>query len=149
MAELIEASKDGHSDQHHLGRALRTLPYGEHFYELPRRWFNAYFLDDGGHAIDAGGNGWDPLLQVHLVNHLKFKYSIQPMVQHAATVAQQAADARNRVKSYTGSMFELLPQNDWTIQRAKSWWAGARGGVTRMRFLDEVDGLVDGPAVEP
>lgn len=83
------------TDQHWVGVALRSnTSFSAAFAEMPRTWMNAYFLDERGPGTGAEGGEeeekWEPQWQVHLVNHLKRKYSFRPLVERALGVYERA-----------------------------------------------------------
>lgn len=151
--------EDGHSDQHHLGRALRSpegASFAGAFYEIPRMWVNAYFLDnDATYAINEEGDGWYPVWQVHLVDHLKFKYSFRTLLEQAIEVTTEALALQADVKiagRRSGALavrnaMELLPSTAWTIRRAREHWEIVEPGIDGMLFLDEVHGVVNANGV--
>lgn len=147
------------SDQHWIGMTLRrneTLAAA--FAEMPRTWMNAYFLDDVGAGTGslAGDDeeAWAPQWQVHLVNHLKRKYSFRPMVERALDVyGRGVAAAGGRMDNEAGKLsrpgegrregetrpvgLDKLPQAAWAGDAAEEWWADRRTGIDGIRFLDE------------
>ncbi|WVQ81413.1 hypothetical protein IAT38_003537 [Cryptococcus sp. DSM 104549] len=116
------------SDQILLGRRLLDDPeLASHFYEIPQRWLNAYFLEPE--------DEWaPPQLQVHFVNRLKFKYAFMPVVKALSEVLVRGREAAERAgKGGTG--LELLPDVEKAERAGREWWAQAKSGVKDMRFL--------------
>lgn len=126
------------SDQHYMGLRLRTQQkYSDHFYEIPKQWLNAYWLNE------LGTKPWKPMLHVHLVNWLSDSVSWRPMVRQAIRIAKEAKGAYSREYNVRGSVqnsifgFELLPQYENTKKSSEKWWKQAVNGIRKMRFLDE------------
>jgi hypothetical protein len=147
------------TDQHWIGVSLRrNETFANAFAEMPRYWMNSYFLDDvgAGTASPAGDDeeAWAPQWQVHLVNHLKRKYSWRPLVERALAVYRRGVAAVGGSVDNEGGRvsrpgegrkggevravgLDKLPQADWARDAAEAWWQGRRTGIEGIRFLDE------------
>ncbi|KAL1413583.1 oligosaccharyl transferase subunit ost3/OST6 [Vanrija albida] len=130
VIRLFESRARGaHTDQSAWGLMLRSDPgLAAGFYEMPKHWLNAYWLEDM-----ADG----PVLQIHHVNWLK-ELPFAPAIRHAVGVAREA-----RARGGGGNGLHLMPQ--WRVAQdaAKEWWAKTPGGIASMRFLDEELGVLD------
>ncbi|OCF42242.1 hypothetical protein I317_03977 [Kwoniella heveanensis CBS 569] len=126
------------SDQVLLAQILVDDPdLAQHFYEIPRFWINAYWIAD---------TEWDPStpqLQVHLVNHLKRRVSLAPIVRHNLAILEAAAEAKANLDTMSeadqeygyGHGLDLLPQWNVTLDAGREFWEGAQGGIDGMRWL--------------
>ncbi|WWC91830.1 uncharacterized protein L201_006777 [Kwoniella dendrophila CBS 6074] len=71
------------NDHSLLSRAINDNPkISKHFYEIPQNWFNAYHP------------GQDKIqLQVHFVNHFKYKYPFTPIIRDNFKILEKAKQA--------------------------------------------------------
>lgn len=145
------------SDQHLLGytiqqRANEDVSKG--FYQIPQRWLNSYWVDDG----TGVGLGTEPMLHVHLVNQRKWQEDWRVTVLGYAEGVYAAAGVAgvSGIESEAGEGVDnevgnpgiegdgeevlgsgrMMQLDGWKVAKdsAERWWRSARGGIEGIHF---------------